>query len=147
MRRPILLEVYKSGPWFKVSLLSLVYGAKLRERFPPGLRDTGPCKDSCKRTDASMEEEDGGQSHVQNYVGNCLHQGKHSDAPEVESEASMDQFPPLTHLTTCARQDPRVLCSGVKSSPTIVYGTAPTPIPYAIVVTIKEATRPAWATI
>ena len=100
MRRPIVLEVYKSGPWFKVSLLCLVYGAKLRERFPPGLRDTGPCKDSRKRTDASMEEEDGGQSQVQNYVGDCLHQGKHSDAPEGKSEASVVQFPPLTHLTT-----------------------------------------------
>ena len=34
-----------------------------------------------------------------------------------------------THLTTWAKQEPRVLCSGVKTSPTIVYGTAPTPIP------------------
>ena len=47
-----------------------------------------------------MEEEDGGQSQVQNYVGDCLHQGKYSDAPEGKREASMVQFPLLTHLTT-----------------------------------------------
>ena len=33
------------------------------------------------------------------------------------------------HLTTWARQEPRDLCSGVNTSPTMVYGTAPTPIP------------------
>ena len=106
MRRPIVLEVYKSGPWFKVSLLCLVYGAKLRERFPPGLRDTGPCKDSRKRADASMEEEDGGQSHVQNYVGNCLHQGKYGDAPEGKSEASISPTDPPDHLSQAGSEGP-----------------------------------------
>ena len=33
------------------------------------------------------------------------------------------------HLTTWAMQEPRVRNSGVKISPMMVYGTAPTPVP------------------
>lgn len=33
------------------------------------------------------------------------------------------------HLTTWAMQEPRVRNSGVKISPMMVYGTAPTPMP------------------
>ena len=35
------------------------------------------------------------------------------------------------------------LCLGVKTSPSIVYGTAPTPSPYAVVATIRETSRTA----
>ena len=67
-----------------------------------------------------MEEEDGRETKMQDHMGDRFDKGKDGDAPEKRNEGGGCRGWIDGHLTTWARQEPRVLCSGVKTSPTIV---------------------------
>ena len=77
-------SISKSQRWiirFSFGLLRFINGAKLRERFASGFRNKPPSKEGGKSAHTSMEEEDGGEAKMQDHMGDCLHQGKHGNAP------------------------------------------------------------------
>ena len=82
------------------------------------------------------------ESYAAYDVRDSLDYNEDGNAPKalvIEPQAIQIKLP---YLILCNMQEPRVLFSGLKTSPTIVYGMDPTPAPYKIVADSNDKIKP-----